>query len=62
MIYLIAGFHAPTANYPATVPDSWHSGSLMFSPRGWALPFEIASLMLTAALVGAVWWTREGDE
>jgi len=33
-----------------------------FSVKGWAVPFEIASLVLTAALVGAVWWAREGEE
>jgi NADH:ubiquinone oxidoreductase subunit 6 (subunit J) len=34
----------------------------MFSPTGWAVPFEIASLILTAALVAAVWWSKEGDD
>ena len=29
---------------------------------GGSLPFEIASLVLLVALVGAVWWSREGDE
>jgi NADH:ubiquinone oxidoreductase subunit 6 (subunit J) len=35
---------------------------MLFSAKGWSLPFEIASLILTAALLGAVWWTKEGEE
>jgi NADH-quinone oxidoreductase subunit J len=37
-------------------------GEILFSATGWSLPFEIASLVLTAALIGAVWWSKEGDE
>ena len=35
-------------------------GQRMFSMDGWVLPFEVVSLVLTVALVAAVWWTR-GD-
>lgn len=45
-------------SYPGIV----EFGELLFSVQGWALPFEIASLVLTAALIAAVWWSREGDE
>jgi NADH:ubiquinone oxidoreductase subunit 6 (subunit J) len=62
MLVALRGFHGHPATLPAVVPDLAAFGRIMFSARGWALPFEIASLMLTAALVGAVWWTREGDE
>jgi uncharacterized membrane protein len=34
-------------------------GVAMFSMDGWVLPFEIVSLVLTVALIAAVWWTRE---
>ncbi len=55
------GTPAP-APQPATFPGIAEFGALLFSPQGWALPFEIASLVLTAALVAAVWWSREeGD-
>lgn len=37
-------------------------GEILFSPQGWALPFEIASLVLTAALIAAVWWSKDGEE
>lgn len=33
----------------------------MFAADGWALPFEVASLILTTALVTAVMWTKAQD-
>lgn len=45
-----------------STPDIVAFGRKLFAPNGWAMPFEIASLVLTAALVAAVWWTREVDE
>jgi NADH-quinone oxidoreductase subunit J len=62
MIYVIAGHPLRVASMPRVSPDLYALGRLMFSAKGWAFPFEIASLVLTAALVGAVWWAREGDE
>lgn len=62
MFFVLRGFHAPTAKFPTVAPDLLAFGKTMFSARGFSLPFEIASLMLTAALVGAVWWTREDDK
>ena len=62
MFFVLRGFHAPSARFPTVAPDLLAFGKTMFSARGWSLPFEIASLMLTAALVGAVWWAREGEE
>lgn len=62
MLVAVSGFEVPAHRVPALVPDLVAFGKLLFSVRGWALPFEIASLVLTAALVGAVWWSREGDE
>ncbi len=52
---------APVA-MPDAAPDLVALGKLLFSLEGWVLPFEIASLVLTAALVAAVWWSREGDD
>jgi NADH-quinone oxidoreductase subunit J len=50
-----------TVDPPAQYPGITEFGEMMFSPDGWALAFELASLVLTAALVGAVWWSREDD-
>ncbi|MCL2332466.1 MAG: NADH-quinone oxidoreductase subunit J [Actinomycetia bacterium] len=36
-------------------------GLQMFDTGGWAIAFEIASLLLTVALVAAVWWTKDRD-
>lgn len=33
----------------------------MFAPDGWALPFEVASLILTTALITAVMWTKQDN-
>lgn len=40
---------------PETVPDVAAFGEKLFGT--WAVPFEIASLVLLVALVGAVWWS-----
>jgi len=61
MIFLLADFPV-RAWTTATGYDIEAIGRQLFSIKGWAVPFEIASVLLTAALVGAVWWTREGDE
>ncbi len=44
---------------PEHVPDTAALGELLFTE--WVLPFEVASLVLLVALVGAVWWSGEGD-
>jgi len=36
-------------------------GQELFNPAGWAIAFEIASLLLTVALIAAVWWTKDRD-
>lgn len=40
---------------PADAPDVAAFGTLLFTE--WLIPFEIASLVLLVALVGAVWWS-----
>lgn len=42
-----------------TYPGIHEFAERMFAPDGWALPFEVASLILTTALVTAVMWTRQ---
>jgi NADH:ubiquinone oxidoreductase subunit 6 (subunit J) len=63
LIFVLRTFHGPTPQaLPTVVPDIAALARLLFAAKGWTLPFEIASLILTAALVGAVWWTREREE
>lgn len=49
------------AQLPAKALSLVDFGKQMFSIDGFALPFEIASLVLTVALVAGVWWTKDGD-
>jgi NADH:ubiquinone oxidoreductase subunit 6 (subunit J) len=55
----IASFAPPIPKMPDVTPGVAEFGRLLFS--GWALPFEIASVILLIALVGAVWWSG-GDQ
>jgi NADH-quinone oxidoreductase subunit J len=59
MLLVLASFEATPAPLPETAPGVAEFGRLLFTEQ--ALPFEIASVVLLAALVGAVWWTG-GDE
>ena len=56
--------HTPaTVAMPERVPGITELGEIMFALEGgWVLPFEVASLVLLVALVGAVWWSKDGDE
>jgi NADH-quinone oxidoreductase subunit J len=56
---VITSFAPAIPKMPATTPGVAEFGRLLFS--GWALPFEIASVVLLIALVGAVWWSG-GDQ
>jgi NADH:ubiquinone oxidoreductase subunit 6 (subunit J) len=55
----IATFTPKLAAAPATTPGVADFGRALFT--SWSLPFEIASIVLLVALVGAVWWSG-GDE
>lgn len=50
---------APVEAPPALAPGAADFGELLFTR--WALPFEIASVVLLVALVAAVWWAG-GEE
>jgi len=54
----ISGFQLAIPTAPAITPGVADFGKLLF--QGWALPFEIASVVLLIALVGVVWWL--GDD
>ncbi len=57
-VALTAAARAFVPAVPERAGDAGHGvlrfGELLFTR--WALPFEIASVVLLAALVGAVWW------
>lgn len=59
MLFVLSGYSPEIAAMPEAVPGIEVFGREMFTT--WMLPFEIASLVLLVALVGAVWWTG-GDE
>ena len=56
---LEAGPRFAATAMPATIPDVEAFGQKMFTT--WMVPFEIASLVLLVALVGAVWWSGGDD-
>jgi len=60
--FAVLGWTAPVAKMPEQAPDLVAFGTQLFSVDGWVAPFEIASLVLTAALVAAVLWSREGED
>ena len=49
----------PLTKMPRTTPDVAALGRVLFTT--WTLPFELASLVLLVALVGAVWWALGGE-
>jgi NADH-quinone oxidoreductase subunit J len=56
----IASFAPPMPHAPAVTPGVQEFGRALFT--SWALPFEIASVVLLVALVGAVWWAGGGEK
>jgi NADH-quinone oxidoreductase subunit J len=55
----IASFAPVLPKAPAVTPGVEAFGRALFT--SWALPFEIASVVLLVALVGAVWWAGGGE-
>lgn len=55
VIFAITRASLPSGTMPAAVPDVAAFGEAMFTT--WMVPFEIASVVLLVALIGAVWWS-----
>ena len=55
------GFNALPPAYPGEVQSSTIAqlGQALVSPQGYVIPFEVASVLLLAALVGAIYIARE---
>lgn len=60
MLVAIARYAPREVKMPDIAPDVAAFGRILFT--SWMLPFELASLILLIALVGAVWWSKEGDD
>lgn len=56
----LGSFSPAVAKMPAAAPGIAQFGGELFTR--WALPFEVASVVLLVALVGAVWWSGGEDE
>ena len=56
----VLGAKLPSGELPARIPDVADIGTALFSR--WLLPFELASVILLIAIVGAVWWSKEDEE
>ena len=59
VLVALRGFVPAVPKMPASVPGVADFGRLLFTD--WVLPFELASLVLLVALVGAVWWSGGGE-
>ena len=59
VLLALSRFCVTPAEMPAVAPGIEEFGRELFTT--WMVPFEIASLVLLAALVGAVWWTGGDD-
>ena len=61
LVYSVLQSPSLVASTQAKAVNMVTFGQQMFSPGGWAIAFEIASLLLTVALIAAVWWTKDRD-
>jgi NADH-quinone oxidoreductase subunit J len=61
-VFAVWGFLPDGIEFPKVAPGIVEFSTSLFSVNGWMLPFELASLLLTVALVGAVWWSNGGGE
>jgi NADH-quinone oxidoreductase subunit J len=59
VLMVLASFEPRLGPVPDAAPGVAEFGRHLFTSH--ALPFEIASVVLLAALVGAVWWTGGDD-
>lgn len=53
------GYKPAAVQYPAVTPGTAELGKQLFTT--WLLPFELASIVLLVALVGAIWWALDGE-
>ena len=66
LVWMLSNWQGYSTGLPKLAPDTKSGmlkqlGQLLVSPDGYVLPFELASILLVAALIGAIWvaWERK---
>jgi len=66
LIWMLSTWQGYSTELPKLAPEAKSGmlkqlGQLLVSPDGYVLPFELASVLLVAALIGAIWvaWDRK---
>ncbi len=66
LVWMMSLWQGFTTELPRLAPEAKSGmlqqlGRLLVSPDGYVLPFELASILLVAALIGAIWvaWERK---
>jgi len=65
LVYLLSqwqGFLSPAQTMPAAGENLVQFGQALVSPTGYLVPFEVASVLLVAALIGAIFVAGEPKE
>ena len=55
LVFSWGGFWKPAADFPSGFDSVGQLGNALISPNAFVMPFEVASVLLLAALVGAVY-------
>jgi NADH-quinone oxidoreductase subunit J len=66
LVWMLSRWNGFSTDLPKLAPEVKASllkqlGQLLVSPNGYVLPFELASILLVAAMIGAIWvaWERK---
>jgi NADH-quinone oxidoreductase subunit J len=66
LVWMLSSWQGYATELPELAPEAktgmvQQLGRLLVSPDGYVLPFELASILLVAALIGAIWvaWERK---
>ena len=66
LVWMLSSWQGFSTALPKLAPESKAGmlkqlGQILVSPNGYVLPFELASILLVAALIGAIWvaWERK---
>jgi len=64
LVWMMSNWQGYSTELPKLAPEAKSGmlkqlGQLLVSPDGYVLPFELASVLLVAALIGAIWVARD---